>query len=271
MTAHVRTTASRLVRLDASLTTRDRAVLTSLAELRLASTRQLERLHFTASTPMANARACRRLLARLAGEGLVSPLSRRVGGVRAGSAGYVWSLGTAGQRLVTKSGPAGGGTIRRPWTPSLPFVAHRLAITELAVRLHEAERRGALELVSFVAEPDCWRRYTGPHGASANLKPDACVVMGDGQYEDTWFVEVDMGTESPQVIIRKRDAYLAYFRSGREQKTTGVFPWVIFLVPEEHRRRSLERALGSPRPGEPDMFVVALTEDAIGVLAGARS
>jgi hypothetical protein len=271
MTAASRTTWSRLARLDAALTTRDRAVLGSLAARRLATTNQIERLHFTASTPLADARACRRTLARLQGEGLITPLARRIGGVRSGSAGYVWSLGTAGQRLVTGRGPSRGAVIRRPWTPSLPFVSHRLAITELAVRLVEAERQGALELVNYVSEPDCWRRYTAPQGGLAHLRPDASAVMGDGQFEDAWFIEVDLGTESPQVLIRKRAAYLAYYRSGREQQATGVFPWVIYLVPDERRRRTVERALGRPRDGEPDLFVVARFDEAVAVLAGGRS
>jgi len=223
-----------------------------------------------AGTALANARACTRTLARLQNEGVVAPLVRLIGGVRAGSAAFVWALGTAGQRLATGSGPAGGSVIRRPWTPSLPFVAHRLAITELAVQLHEAEAQGALELVRFQAEPACWRRYTGPHGASASLKPDALAVMGDGQYEDSWFIEVDLATESPAVIARKRDAYLAYYRSSSEQRRSGVFPWVLFVVPYEQRRRVVERALGKPPLGQPDLFVVATETEAIGVLAGGK-
>lgn len=138
------------------------------------------------------------------------------------------------------------------------------------MQLSEAEAAGGLEVVRYVAEPACWRRYTGPHGGAANLKPDAFAVMGDGQFEDSWFIEIDLGTERPAVIARKRDAYLAYFRSGAEQKQTGVFPWVLFIVPTEVRRRVVERALGKPRTGEPDLFMVATTDQAVGVLAGGR-
>jgi hypothetical protein len=267
VTAAKRATRSRLIRIETMLTTRDLAVLQSLASLRLATTNQIERLHFTTGTDLANARACTRCLARLQADGVVAALTRRVGGVRAGSAATIWSLGTAGQYLVTGSGP-GGAAIRRPWTPSWPFVAHRLAITELAVHLREAEVTGALEVIQYVAEPACWRRYTGPHGATANLKPDAFAVMSDGQFEDSWFVEMDLGTERPAVIARKRDAYLAYYRNGAEQKRTGVFPWVLFVVPTDARRRVVEGALGKPRTSEPDLFIVATTDQAVGVLAG---
>lgn len=231
MTAAPRTTAARLVRLAAGLGERDRAVLESVARLRLVCTRQLERLHFIASTPLADARSCRRTLARLAEQGLVVRLDRRVGGVRAGSAGYLWSLGVAGQHLLTRSGPAGGRQLRRPWTPSAPFVAHRLATSELYVRLVEGMRAGSGELVRYHAEPDCWRRFTGPGGEAATVKPDAYAVTASGDYEHAWFIEVDLATESPQVLGRKCRSYLAYWRSGREQAVRGVFPLVVFVVP----------------------------------------
>src|SRR4051794_1831290 len=47
MTAAPQPLTARLARLDASLTDRDRLLLTALARLRLATTRQIERLHFT--------------------------------------------------------------------------------------------------------------------------------------------------------------------------------------------------------------------------------
>ena len=201
-----RSTARHLVKLSSLLSDSDVVVLTSIGGLRLATTGQIERLHFADhATPAAGARAARRTLARLHALRLVARLDRRVGGVRAGSSGFVWSLAPAGQRLVTKAGPAGGAAIRKPWTPSLAFVAHRLGITELAVELAEAERRGTLAVAQFVAEPTCWRSYIGSGGARSWLKPDAHVVMSDGEYEDSWFIEIDQGTESPTAICWRPD------------------------------------------------------------------
>jgi hypothetical protein len=270
VTAAFRTSHSRIAALAGSLGDRDWLVLRDLAELRVATTRQIQRVHFAAESPLASTRACNRMLARLARAGLVRALDRRIGGVRAGSAAFVWSLDVAGQRLITRSGPAGGAAMRAPWTPSLAFLAHQLAVTELAVSLREAERGGGLAVVSFVAEPRCWRHYAGAHGARGVLKPDAAVTMSDGQYEDVWFVEVDLGTESPRVLSRKRDTYLAYYRTGQEQRTAGVFPWVLFVVPSEARRRVVLRALGPTPPHEPELFVVALASDAAAMLSGGR-
>lgn len=232
MTAATRTTPGRLALLAAETRPRDWAVLGSVARLRLVCTRQLERLHFTGSTPLANARSCRRHLARLRDQGLLVRLDRRIGGVRAGSAGYLWSLGAAGQHLLTRRGPAGGRQVRRPWTPSAPFVAHRLAVSELYVCLVEAQRAGGGELIRYQAEPDCWRCFTGSGGQAATLKPDAHVVTASGDYEHAWFIEVDLATESPAVLRRKCRTYLTYWRSGREQARTGLFPLVVFVVPD---------------------------------------
>ncbi len=82
----------RLAGLADQLTEREWNILATLATLRMACTRQIETLHFTDASTLANARHARRVLAKLAMLGLVSRLERRVGGVRAGSAGYVWSL-----------------------------------------------------------------------------------------------------------------------------------------------------------------------------------
>ncbi len=46
------------------------------------------------------ARIARRVLARLTELGVLARLERRIGGLRAGSSGYVYYLGPAGQRLV---------------------------------------------------------------------------------------------------------------------------------------------------------------------------
>lgn len=267
MTTAPRPTARRLVRLEAQLSERDWAILVTLAKLRLACTRQIERLHFTEASPLANARHARRVLAKLADLRLLSRLERRVGGVRAGSAGYVWSLGVAGQQLVTRRGPAGGSKPQTPWTPGRAFLAHRLSITSLYVDLVEAERRGALELVGFDAEPTAWRYFTGPHGTPATLKPDAYLQLGIGEYLDSYFVEVDLATESPQVIARKAAVYRTYWQTGREQaRSDGVFPLVVFLVPTAARASLVSEALRRQPDDVRALFQVGLQTEAVELL-----
>jgi hypothetical protein len=219
-----------LHQLAQSLSDRDRQILTTLRLLRVATGDQLERLYFAGISD----RQRRRALERLESSRLIVRLPRQIGGIRAGSAGSVFALDLAGQRLTNHGGPAGGRRIERPWTPGLPFLAHTLAITELYVRLVLADRTGRLELLAFQSEPTAWRRFQGRAGQTT-LKPDAALRLGAGTYEDHWFIEVDRGTEAPGTIERKVAVYQAYWSTGREQATTGVFPKVLWLVPDQPR------------------------------------
>lgn len=268
MTDRTRITEARVVRLQELLAPRDLALIETLDNVRLATAAQLERLHFSEGTPLANARQCRRSLARLTNLRVLSRLDRSIGGVRAGSTGYLYALDVAGQRLASASGPAGGIRVRRPWTPSTPFVRHALAVTDLYVRLREAERANSLELLDFWAEPLCWRRFTGIGGGRVMLKPDAFVRLGLGEYEHASFVEVDRATQSGPTIARKLAVYRRYWQTGREQDRFGVFPKVVILVPSEARKDALVDVCAAQPAEAWPLFQVAHYEDALAALTG---
>src|SRR5918912_4442559 len=128
-----------LAQLRDRLSERDLEVISSVAEHRFLTTRQIETLHFADhATELAGARVCRRVLARLTDECLLARLERRVGGVRAGSASFVYALGPAGGRLLD-------GQRRRTGEPSTTFLTHTLAVAQAHVELIQAARRGQLE------------------------------------------------------------------------------------------------------------------------------
>src|SRR5262245_21346997 len=85
-----------LAQLEATLSPRDRAILTTLSHVRLASGRHLQRLYFSGIST----RRTQQALASLVRRRLTTRLDRIVGGVRAGSAGYIYTLDVAGVRLV---------------------------------------------------------------------------------------------------------------------------------------------------------------------------
>lgn len=260
--------ASRVARVEQKLSDRDRAIIETLDSLRVATTAQLKRLHFADLTPGSAARQAPKTLAKLARYGALTVLPRRIGGTRAGSAATVWALDVAGQRVASAIGPAGGTRLRRPWTPGLPFLAHRLAVCELYVELVEAERQGAVDLLSFEAEPLSWRRFAAPHGGSAYLKPDASVRLGIGQYERGFFVEIDRSTEALTTIARKCLAYRQYWQAGREQERFGYFPRVVFAVLTEERKAALVNVF-SRQPEEAwALFQVVLADELVPMLRG---
>lgn len=257
----------RLTSLQARLSQRDLAIIGQVAELRLMSACQIEAIHFPITehtSDLAAARAARRVLERLSRDRLLVRLDRRIGGVRAGSASYVYVLGHVGQRVLELGGPR-----KRLREPSITFTDHTLAVSQLVVDLILAERDKALELVECQAEPACWRRYTGNRGMEV-LRPDLFVVIASSEYEYRWFVEQDMGTEHLPTLLQKCRAYDDYYRTGIEQRATRVFPRVCWVVPDQRRVSQLmDKIEGSDRLSTA-MFVATTPEGAVTVLSGGK-
>ncbi|GIH06641.1 hypothetical protein Rhe02_47080 [Rhizocola hellebori] len=252
-------TARKLIELERSLSPRETNVLSTLARVRLATSTQLERLHFTDITP----RQARQILTQMVARRLVLRLPRTVGGVRAGSSGFVYAMDTAGARLAMPQYP----WQRRPWSVGLPFLAHSLGVTELFVRLAEAERLRTLVMQSFVGEPACWRSFAGLGGARTTLKPDAFLVTLLPGFEDRWFIELDRATESPATVARKCDLYRRYWQSGTEQARSDIFPRVLWLVPDDSRRGALVDVLGRQPAEAWPLFAVSVFSEGVNRIA----
>jgi hypothetical protein len=200
--------------------------------------------------PASNARAARRALLRLTNLDCLARLPRRVGGVRSGSGGFVYHLGIAGQRLAMERGWQPMRRRRRSLAAGTLFLAHSLQVAELHTLLHEADRAGRLELLELVAEPACWRSYAGGRGQATTLKPDSFGRFGIGEFEDSYWFEVDMGTEGSGAIERQLKRYLGYQASGQIQAERGVFPKVLWLAPTPERAAAIGECIGRlPRRG----------------------
>ena len=226
--------ARRLAQLEAALSARDRRILDLLLGHRYLTTRHIEGFCFANHASAASgARSTRRVLRRLAVNGLIAALGRRIGGVRAGSSSYVWQLAPAGARVVA------GRVGYRTHEPSLRFLNHCLAVADAHLAVLAVQRAGHVDDVSVQLEPLCWRSFSGLGGERRMLQPDLFVRTTSGEYEDRWFIEVDLGTESLPTLMGKCAAYEAYRASGHEQTTHGVFPLVVWQVPDEPRRERL--------------------------------
>lgn len=265
-----RVSFAKLLEVGASLDARERELVREVARLRLMTHTQLAALLGVGgeASPVSAARANRRVLARLTQLRVLARLGRRIGGVRRGSAGYLYYLGPVGQRLVAYWD--GHGLVRgrfRP-EPADRYVRHRLAVSELYVEARLAQREGNLDLLAFDVEPDCWRKYLDGCGRQQILKPDAYARVGVGAYEDRYFVEVDLGSESRTVVARKLRAYLDYWGSGQEQQAHGVFPRVLWLTTTQTRECALDDLCRQlPHEGQ-QLFSVAQLPRATEVLSG---
>jgi Replication-relaxation len=265
--ARLHVSARGVARLRDRLSARDLAIVRQVADLRLMSAHQIQALHFPGDEHHSEAAAMRarqRVVTRLCRDRLLTPLQRRVGGVRAGSAGLVLALGPVGQRVL-----ADGGGRRRAYEPTMRFFDHTLATSQLAVDLTLAARHGSVELLAFQAEPQSWRAFADINGRRW-LRPDAFVVLGSGAYELRWFIEVDRASESLPVIVRKCRLYADYYQSGTEQAAHSVFPRVCWVVPDEPRVERLREGIARDRRLPEGLFVVTTSERAVGVLSSTQ-
>lgn len=256
-------TAQAVRSLSLRLSDRDWQVVEHVSTLRFVSGHQLTRLCFTSSDDApANARAARRALLRLVRLGILDRLPRAIGGVRAGSAGYVYRLGLAGQRVAEARGWQPQRPKRRSQVPGLLFVRHTLAIAELHTRLIECERSGRLELLALEAEPSCHRLYDGLGLQRRSLKPDSYVRLGIGPYEDSYFIEVDRATLGSRALESQLQRYIAYYRSGQEQAERGVFPKVLWLAESPERVGVIADCIRALPTTHRELFAVALLDQA---------
>lgn len=257
-----RVSASRLLVLQEELTERDREVLLFVQRQRLATGLQLQRMFWPGDDGAQ--RAARRGLGRLADWRVLDRLPRKIGGVRAGSNAFVYCLGPVGHRLLALDGFVG----RRVAGPSERLIGHTLAITEIVVRLHEAERSGALELIEVQTEPQCHRPFLYGLGARYVVKPDLFLRVGAGSvHEDRWFVEVDTGSQNAGVLRPKAERYAKHFASGDEQERHGVYPRIIWAVPDTKRAARVNEILGRAAAQTTKLHVVTTQEALVPLLA----
>ena len=249
------------------LSPRERDVLKVLAEFRVLSGAQLQTLFFPDGSVIGTRRRTQACLKRLTDEKYLTRLERRVGGVRAGSASYCYCLGSRGQRLLAH--PA--TRVRAPREPGLAFVRHLLAIGDVWVGLREAERAGELDVIEHQTEPDCWRITPKAFGASEWLRPDLFAAVGVADLEWRWFIEVDLGTESLKRVERTCQRYLAYYRSGVEQATYGVFPKVAWLATDQRRAEAIAGVVGHLPEADQRLFAVGQLTRAVDILKGGES
>lgn len=255
-----RLSARQLKELDISLGDRDKQVLKHIQNYRYLMSGQIQRLCFAeAASPQAGLRAANRCLKKLKELGLIDSLSRRIGGVRAGSASFVWFISHAGERLLrlhysTRS------TAGRGFEPSPYFLSHTLAVAEASIRLTEISRKNDIQLSSMQIEPECWREYSG-YGSRLSLKPDLYVAMVSGEYEDRYFLEVDLDTESPAKVVEKCERYYKYYQSGTEQEESGVFPLTVWIVPNAGRKARLMESIKSAFDKKPRLFAVIISDE----------
>ncbi len=262
-------TTAQLDQLRSKLTTTDKRILSFMRNLRYMRTSHVQRL-FYPQNDSDTLHACKirtmKNLNRLMEWGLVARFEKRIGGVRAGSEGIVWHVTEAGARLLVL------GTElqkqRKRFLEPLPnFMRHTLAITETFVQIVEICRDDpVMKLEHIEVEPICWREYK-KGDKTISLRPDLYARMVTGEYLDHLFIEIDLSTESPSAVIEKCRRYHEYYKTGAEQKKWSAFPLVLWIVPDEPRKKRLEEEIQFAfKNRNPRIFLVILPADLEGVI-----
>ena len=258
----------QLTEIEERLTARDHAVLQTIRKYRFLTSAQVGNLFFAdCTTKTSRSRNQNLLLRRLGDYGLIRPLERRMGGYGGGSTLQVWHITEAGQRLLTLNDP---DSIKRKRIvePQPLFLEHTLAIAECAVQMTSLCRYSAdLNLVAIDAEPTCWRRFADD-GKAVNLKPDLFAITTYQKYEDRWFIEMDLGSESPRQVADKCSVYLRYYYTGIEQKETGMFPLVMWIVKDAARKEKLKDYIRDSIKAQPKMFLVITPDELESAMRG---
>lgn len=246
------------------LSDRDRLILRSVDDHQFLTARHIETLHFDSIAPDARSRITRRALVRLRGLRVLDTLDRRIGGIRAGSHGFIYHIGVAGDRLIERPARRCG---RLRYEPSARFLNHRLAVADAHVTLIEADREARIDLADSAVEPATWRTFTGLGAARRTLKPDlyAETATADDLVR-AWFIEVDLGTEHIPTLLTKCREYEAYRQTGIEQDRHGAFPLVIWSLTHpdpakaERRRQALAEAIATDRTLPSALFRIVAPE-----------
>ena len=219
-------------------------LLALVAAHRFATTTQLARLiALEYASPASALRQTQRHLASLAQQRLLTSLERRVGGWQGGSAVTIWAATTRGQRLVATDEGDEVPRRQRPREVSTTFLDHLLAITEVRTSIEESVRQQTDTETAVALEPDCWRTALSPSGQVQVLRPDLAVTVTSPSYEDRYLIEVDRATENPGRVIATCWRYQEHQAASSQASDDGVFPLVVWLVPNDRRRHRLERAI----------------------------
>jgi Replication-relaxation len=252
-------------RLAERLGPRDLAILRTLQEFRLMTGGQIRRLYFYGGEPATEARKARAACKRLVELGVIVRTDRRVGGIRAGSEGFVFGLSGLGA-AVLDIGQLQPSRHRRVAETKPSHQTHVLGVSELAVRLTESARTGEFSIDELRGEPGCWRWFSGVGGGQRTLKPDTFLRVSVADYELASFVEVDLATESLPTVLRKCMTYIDYWKSGAEQRLHDFFPRVWWLVPHTARLQAITDVLKRLPDEARDLFRVVQFDHAITAL-----
>ena len=218
-----------------TLSARDADVVRLVGWLGQASSAHLRVQLFTGLSDTTFDRSASRLLAAR----YLHRVGRRSTGVSIGASPIVYQLGVKGWAFCNMPGA---------YQRSTAVNEHSLGVADVFVALSEAHRAGHIELDSekqFLLEyevgavrADVWAEFAIPsRGGSV-----------------AYYLEIDLGSERPIRIEEKCAGYWQAYTTSPDD----YWPYVVFVVPDERRKREVERVLRSLPSEQQELFRVFL-------------
>jgi len=219
------------------LTDLDEQLLELVSWLRVVTQTQLERLF--SDVPDRTLRYRTRRLSRLGLLGRSRPYRER------GSAPHhLWPT-SRGDALVRSQPPPRRG---ERGAPSLLFLAHSAAISELYVVMRTEAAVGQPTLTEFLREGEAREAFKDGSGRERVIAPDVRIGVRYGNAPGrAAYVELDLGTMSHARLRAKLDGYLAHAEYRARAGVEGPAPALLFVTTSARRaetfRRTSKRAL----------------------------
>jgi len=251
----------QLMTLHKTMKEKELDILWNTRKYHFLTTAHIKRLHFKAgTTDAANLRAANKCMKRLRELGLVAPLERRIGGVRAGSSALIWHLTEPGERLLWLDEPDKKHTRKRFEEPSADFLHQTLAVAEAAVSIITlAECQDGLSIRRLDTDFSYVVRY---RDETISIKPGLYVVLHWDGYEYHWFVETAPYWDIVRNLVRRTEKYCKVYQQGAFQGQVGVFPLTVFMLPDDEQKIKLEQTINEQMPDYIRLFRFT-TQDAL--------
>ena len=176
-----------------------------------------------------------RILKRLKAAGLVASTQRLMGGPGGGSAGLMYFLTPAGQKLADAFT---GGPPRRPPQNGSFLMRHGQMSAEVALAFRRAARtHPGHQLIEWECDWAAAMKL-----GSGLVVPDARIVYHTRHWEFSAFIEVDLATEGTRFFARKIGRYLDLCLDGSWRKHFSRWPLVLTVAPTMARAEALMSA-----------------------------
>jgi hypothetical protein len=231
------------VRPEPALTPRDVEIIRTVCQHGALKREQLRRLFFRQGEGLASVQAVCRRLKILTERGYLDRLRIPTA---MGSGPYVYLPGARSEVVLESEELALARVSKRERLRSVATIAHRLEVADFYVGLREAFAARDGRILVWLSERQAYYALPGT-GRTLPFTPDAYCLWTLDSEEGAFFLEWDRGTESMTRLAEKLARYETYYGLRAYRDHLGedeLRPRVLFVVPDERRRRKLSSWLG---------------------------